>query len=220
MVAMKKIALIFMVFLATSNSLSLAFDDGDFQYWNTESISWKIDKDWGMKLEEEFRFGDFATDYYYQHSDLGITYSGLSEYLDLGISYRLVFEEKSSGWKAENRPHFNTTAKLDLCGFKISDRNRFELRYREGATDGWRYRNKLTFKAPKLTKLSIQPYIADEIFVDFIKDEFNRNRLYGGIGFKLIKNLKADLYYLWELNKSGSDWKTYHIAGSKLKLSF
>ncbi|KAF0119200.1 MAG: hypothetical protein FD151_2052, partial [bacterium] len=34
-----------------------AYDDGDWQYWNTESIEGNISDRWKIKLEEEFRFG-------------------------------------------------------------------------------------------------------------------------------------------------------------------
>ena len=48
-----------------------AFDDGDFQVWNTDSVSWKINDKWSAKIEEEFKFGDNATDFYYHHTDIG-----------------------------------------------------------------------------------------------------------------------------------------------------
>ena len=71
---------------------SLAFDDGDFQYWNTESASVKINDHWKFNIEEEFRFGDDASDFYYQHSDIGFSYSGLADWLDVGLNYRAVLE--------------------------------------------------------------------------------------------------------------------------------
>ena len=199
---------------------SFAFDDNDFQYWNTESVSWKITEDWKMKVEEEFRFGNDVSDFYYQHSDLGVTYSGIAEWLDIGINYRFVFEEKNDDWSYENRPHVNTTVKLDLYDFNFNSRARFEYRDKENADPEWRYRNKFTIKSPKFTKLEIQPYIADEIFVDFDGEDLNRNRLYGGIELKMFDNLKGEIFYLWQSSESNDNWTDWHILGTKLKLSF
>ena len=220
---MHKIKIMFLlcVVLSFVGKNLLAFDDGDFQYWNTESFSVKLADDWKFDAEAEFRFGDDASDFYYQHSDGGITYSGLSKYIDIGLNYRFVFEESGSDWEYINTPHLNLTLKTELEKFKISDRSRFEYRDKENGNDGWRYRNKLTVKFPlKLTDLNIQPYVADEIFVDFDAEDLNRNRLYAGLGFNIYKNLNGDIYYLWQASKSSGKWKDTNVIGTKLKLAF
>jgi len=201
---------------------SYAFEDGDFQYWSTGSISGKLAENWKIKLEEEFRFGDNAKDWYYTHTDAGITYSGLADWLDVGANFRLVLEENSSDdWEYENRPHGNIILKYTYEGFKFSNRARLEYRDKDQGDDSFRYRNKFSLKFPfKATKLEIQPYVADEIFYDFDKEDLNRNRLYAGVGCKLFKNLKADLYYVWQASKSSDTWKDTHALGTKLKFSF
>lgn len=202
------------------NDMCLAFDDGDFQYWNTEGISFRISDKWKVKLEEEFRFGDDVSDFYYQHSDLGVTYSGFAEWFDAGINYRLIFNEKKGKWKYENRAHFNCAFKFDLHGVHFSDRNRFEYRDREDEDESWRYRNKFTIKLAKFTQFEIQPYVADEIFVDFDEEVLNRNRLSSGISLMLLKNLKGDIFYLWQSSKKSKVWIDYNVLGTKLTLSF
>lgn len=216
-----KLALVILVISIILPMRSFAFDDGDFQYWNTESLSCRINKDWKVRVEEEFRFGDGVSDFYYQHSDVGVTYSGMVDWLDLGLNYRLVFEEKSSDWTYENRPHLNATLKHTLEGFKLSNRGRLEYRDKESGDDGWRYRNKFAIKYPiKIGDFEISPYVADEIFVDFIEEKFSRNRLYAGIGFKILKNLSLDVLYLWQISEKDGDWKSYNVLGTKVKLSF
>ena len=86
-----------------------------------------------LVLEEEFRFGDDGGNFYYQHSDLGLIYSGISDWVDVGINYRHVFLEKDSDWKQENRPHLNATVKCKLLDFSLSNRGRLEYRNREDA---------------------------------------------------------------------------------------
>ena len=200
---------------------SFATDDGEFQYWNTESISFKVNKDLKITLEEEFRFGDDAAELSYQHSDLGITYLGLAQWLDIGLNYRHVFEKKSDKWKEESRPHLNATVKWKLFDIDFSDRSRFEYRDREDAENYWRYRNKFSLKFPfKFTRFQIQPYLADEIFYDFDAETLNRNRFYSGFEFKITKNLKGDIFYLLQRSESNDKWININVLGTKLKLSF
>lgn len=217
---MRKILFLTAFFLIFAG-YSFAFDDGDFQYWNNESFSWKLNKYWKATLEEEFRFGDGGSDFYYQYTDAGVYYSGLASWLDVGFNYRHILEESKSSWKHENRPHLNATIKFNLAGFDLINRGRVEYRNREDKSDLWQYRNKFTVQLPfKLTRLEIQPYIADEIFVDFDIEELNRNRLYSGVSLKIFKNLKAEIYYLWQSDKKKGKWSDLNILGTKLKFSF
>jgi hypothetical protein len=216
---MKK-GIILIISFVIFTSCSFAFDDGDFQYWNAETISWKINEEWKAKLEEEFRFGDDAGILYYQHSDLGVTYTGLAKWLDVGVNYRHVFEEKDHKWKQENRPHFNGSFKWELGDFDLSNRGRFEYRNREDAENYWRFRDKFTVKLPGFTRFQFQPYIADEIFYDFDEETFDRNRLYGGFSFKLCNHLNAEIFYLHQSSKKDNKWSDAHVLGTKLKLVF
>jgi len=211
--------------LATSITLcfsynSFSFDDGDFQYWNTESVEWKIKEKYKIKLEEEFRFGDNAGTLYYQHSDIGLTWSGFADWLELNASYRQAFDIEKDKWHYENRPHLDATVKFDLLGLSLSDRSRVEYRNREHKDDDWRYRNKFTLSLPKATSYEIQPYVADEVFFDLDDGVFNRNRLYGGVSLRLFKYMKLELYYLLQTTKDKKDWINYNVVGTKLKAVF
>ena len=202
--------------------VSFAFDDGDFQYWNTEAASVKINDEWKLNIEEEFRFGDNVSDFYYQHSDVGFSYSGLADWLDVGIHYRAVLEEKSDDWTWENRPHINATLKTKIHELKVSNRSRLEFRIFREKEDKARYRNKTTIKFPvKWTKYQWQPYVADEIFYDFENVRVTRNRLYAGVGGKLTKEISGGFYYVLQSNRSSSGgWTDTNVLGTKLKLSF
>lgn len=197
-----------------------AYDDGDFQVWNTENQEFKVNKDSKITLEEEFRWGDDASEFYYQHYDAGFVYS-LNKHLDLGVNYRQVYEKKKGDFKEENRPHINAILKYDFYGFKLDDRNRLEYRHFDYQADSWRYRNKFTVKFPwKFTMLEIQPYLADEVFLDFQNKAFSRNRLYSGFSMNFTRNLKAEIYYLLQSSRSGNNWVNANVLGTKLKLIF
>jgi hypothetical protein len=197
-----------------------AFDDGDLQLWNTEIAEAKINDSLKVKIEEELRFGEDVSELYYTHTDGGFTYK-LTDMFDVGLNYRLAYEKKDGEWKEENRPHVHGTLKWAWQDFKFKDRSRLECRNPEGKSTAWRYRNKLTVYSPwKWTEFDIQPYIADEIFVDFHGEKINRNRLYAGFGLKLIEHFKADLFYLWQSSGKKGKWTDYNVIGIKLKAIF
>jgi hypothetical protein len=97
----------------------------------------------------------------------------------------------------------------------------FEYRNREDADNFWRYKDKISIIFPfKLTKFEIQPYLADELFVDFDQEILSHNRTYGGFSFKLFKNVKGELFYLRECVKKSGNWTDTNVFGTKLKVSF
>lgn len=206
-----------------TSEICFATDDGDFQYWSSANVSLDIDKDWKITFAEEFRLGDDAGHLYYHHSDIGFVYKSLADWIDLGFNYKQVFERTDSEgeWKQENRPHLNITLKGRLFDLGLSSRSRFEYRDRENKKDLWRYRNKVTVKFPlELTSFKLQPYLADEVFINFDEEDFNKNRLYAGLSLKLSKNIKGEVYYLWQSSKSGGDWKDINVLGTGLKFYF
>jgi len=197
-----------------------AYDDGDFQVWNTDSEEFKINNATKMVLEQEFRWGGSARDFYYQHYDLGFFYN-LQKYLNVGTGYRHVLSKSRDKFLVENEPYITATLLWDIAGFKFDDRNRLEYQHFDYKDDTWRYRNKFTVKLPgKFTKFEIQPYLADEIFILFDDSQrLNQNRASAGLGMALTKNLKAEIYYMLQSSKSVK-WTETNVLGTKLKLAF
>ncbi|PIQ85759.1 MAG: hypothetical protein COV73_05495 [Candidatus Omnitrophica bacterium CG11_big_fil_rev_8_21_14_0_20_43_6] len=103
-----------------------AYDDGDFQVWNTEAEEFKINQDAKIVLEQEFRRGGQAKELYYQHYDLGFFYN-LQKNFNVGAGYRHVLSKSSKNkFLIENEPYLSATLFWDLAGFKIDDRSRLE----------------------------------------------------------------------------------------------
>ena len=196
-----------------------AFDNGDFQFWNTDSVEVGLGEKFNVKLEEEFRFGDSAGTFYYNHTDLGLNYL-FNDYLEFGVNYRQIFQKKNKDWDPQYEPHVNGTIKFNWNDFVFKTRSRFAYQIKESADNIWIYRNKFSLDLPyKWTPLKIQPFIADEIFYDFDVNEMNKNRAY--IGFKLAftSNLKGEVYYMHQSSK-GSKWQEANILGTSIKVLF
>lgn len=222
---MKRVSFILTAWLLISQTGAYAFDDHDFQIWNTDIEEMKLNNNSKLVFEQEFRFGDNASDFYYQHYDVGYV-RDLSKYLNIGIGYRYIKEMKNKAFRVENDPYLIATLFWQLKGFKFDDRSRFEYRtFDYQQADSGRYRNKFTVKLPwKFTRKEIQPYLADEIFIRFNGTDLNQNRLSAGLGFIIAKNLKGEIYYMLQntknYKKTESDWTDTNVLGTKLKLVF
>lgn len=202
---------------------AFGFNDGDFQYWTSAGAGVKISKNWKAEFNEEFRFGNRAGNLYYTHSDLGFVYSGLADWIDIGLNYRQIFEKDDSTdrWYRENRPHANVTFKWKMWDLALSDRNLFEYRDRENGKRLWRYKNKFTVKLPwKLTAWQLQPYVADEVFINLDDTHFACNRIYAGVSTAITSNLDANIFYMRQSSRKGSDYTDYNVFGTYFKFKF
>jgi len=217
---MKKIFFI-TTLIIIANNYAYAYDDGDFQVWNTDVEEFKVNKDSKVAFEEEFRWGNNSKEFHYQHYDVGY-FHNLEKWLNIGGGYRHVYELKKGKFKLENEPYVTATLLWDLSGFKFEDRNRMEYRHFDYQADSGRYRNKITMKLPwKFTKLEIQPYLSDEIFIGFSTiSELNQNRFSSGLSMNLTKNLKAEIYYILQSTKSSGKWVDANVLGTKIKIAF
>lgn len=198
-----------------------AYDRGDFQIWNTQVQEAKIHKSVKMVMEEEFRYGENAGELYYQHYDWAAVFA-FHKTLDIGLSYRQVYERYKRKWREENEPSVNATFKFDLWKFKLENKNRLEYRHFRYKDDSIRYRNKSAIKYP-LDVLGVKaaPYLADEVFISSDGKGFNEDRFFSGIEVKPMENLAADVYYLLKLNRiSGDKWTGANVLGMKVKISF
>lgn len=205
-------------------SCAYAYDNGDFQIWNTYYQDVKVIKDVLFSMEQEFRFGKNAGELYYQHYDFGAVFS-FDKMLDLGFFYRQVFERLHlQKWREEDQPNIDATIKLDIWKFKLDDRNRFEYRHFRYKDDSFRYRNRLTVKFPldiaKL-KIKISPYSSDEMFMTSDSTGFDENRFSSGLEIELTKYIKTDLYYMFKSNKiKDNKWSNSNVLGTKIKIVF
>ncbi len=217
---MKKIVLVAIgavLFLAVK---AHAYDDGDFQIWNTDIEEMQVKKDLKLAFEQEFRWGNNASEFYYQHYDVGLFYN-LNKYWNLGGGYRHVLNKSKGKFLVENEPYLTLTFASQFAGFKYDDRSRLEYNHFDYKDDTGTYRNKLTVKAPwKFTKFEIQPFVSDEIFILFDDGQrFNKNRASAGLAMNITKNLKGEIYYMLQSSKSVK-WTEANILGTKFKLSF
>lgn len=218
---MKKTTLLIVGLILALAVKAYAYDDHDFQIWNTETEEIKVGEKWKVSAEQEFRWGDNASELFYQHYDMGAFYS-FTKWFSAGAGYRHVLLKSKGKYLIENEPYIHVTVTGEFKGFKLESRNRFEYDHFDYRSDYGRYRNKFTLRFPwKWTKIQIQPFVADEVFLCYTKsDAFNQNRFSAGFGVDITKNIKGDIFYMLQSYKSGETWFDANIFGTKFKFSF
>lgn len=198
-----------------------AYQSGDFQMWETNGEDIKIGKGAKLTMEQEFRFGEAASEFFYQHYDWGIAYA-FDKMLELAFGYRLVYERVKHKWMEEDEPYTNITAKLDMWKFKLEDRNRIEYRHFRYKNDSARYRNRFVLKYPfDFQHIKVWPYVSDEIFIESNGRGFNMNRFQPGLEFELTKYVKFDISYMRQSSRgSGNKWSEANVLWNKVKITF
>ncbi|MBW8014867.1 MAG: DUF2490 domain-containing protein [Planctomycetes bacterium] len=196
--------------------------DGNAEYWQEVGFDFNIYKNWKVTVREELRFGKSGDDPYLHNTNVGLVYKGFGDWIDVSLDFKKEFERDSTGkFRRENRPHLNLNFKGEMYGLKLGNRVRFEFREKE-TDDHWRFRNKLTLNLPfKLTKFNLQPYFSDEIFINMGESIVKQNRFVAGLSFKLSKNVKTKLYYMYKSNMtSSSGWVDTNVIGTGVVFTF
>jgi hypothetical protein len=206
--------------LAAGGRIAYAYDDGDWQFWNTDTVEYKFTDKLKAKIEVADRFGDDMNEFFYFYVQPGVAYK-LTSWFEAGAAYELLEEKKSGDWFVENRLIIDGTFSTKLMSIAVSDRNRFEYRDREATTDLWRYRNRLRAVLPfQWTALKIQPYADEEVFVDLNTHELNQNRSSAGLIMQVTKNLKTETYYMVRSDRKSGEWQQTNVIGLNFRLAF
>ena len=199
-----------------------------FQFWPSAGISWEANKDWTLNYREQLHLNDGGGTLYAGRSDIGVIYKPLADWLDIGFNYGIIYGVNKRARSAnEDRISLSAIIRGKILNREFSDRLRIEYRDRDEKSDIWRFRNKVTlnrnFEAAdsrglRLLKTGkINPYVADEIFVNLDGTGFSQNMVYLGFVMRLTEHTKTDVYYGFQSVKTTvnekEEWNNYNVIG-------
>lgn len=210
---MKKSALFRLTTVIISTPFTLLFAESEGEYWHSYKASLNLNNHVAASIAPEFRFNS-CLENYYTYIHIGIDWQ-TRKWIRLCAHYRHIFTKKNNGWEMEYRPNIDLILIHSVKNFNLSNRSRIELRIKD-KDESFRYRNKTSCKLPEITLLNVCPYIAEEFFYDFQANKINKNRIYAGIEFPLVKKFAGVVSYIFESNKKGNDWLKTNI----LKIDF
>lgn len=189
----------------------------DTQSWNDIQLTIPMSKSVDFLLLGHLRVGDNITQWVDGRWGFGFNYKA-NNYLTFSQSLLLRDARPPNGPpEREQRLVLAGTVKFPIGKFSLSDRNQVERRFRAPQTDLWRYRNRVQLEHPfTIGKEKFTFFISDEVFYDFLADDWVRNRASIGAGHAFNKHFTGELYYLRQ-NDGRSRPGDIHVIGTTLR---
>jgi hypothetical protein len=179
-------------------------------------------------FEEEFRSRDDNTIHglFYEHSDIQAKYL-INKYVDVFTDYRLILQDKGTGFKNQSMfiEGFNLKYPESTNWGKINLRTRLEIGLNPAGTDDTYQLNIFPkYNTPwKWTKFKINPFVANELFLDTVHDfNFVKNRIYAGFDYTITPKIKGGVWYYREAGDPGSNkpWTHADVAVAQIRYEF
>lgn len=196
---------LFMFFIGTMFPLTTNAQDSNLGNWLIYIGNKKIDEKWSIHNEVQYRNYDAIGDLEQLLLRTGLGYNLSENNNNILLGYGYILSENYVGDtndKVSVEEHrifqqFITKQKIGKVG--LSHRYRFEQRFVEDDFK-MRFRYFLGFRIPLQYKeegknpLYFSAY--NEIFLNTESSVFDRNRLYGGLGYEFSKALRLELGYM------------------------
>ena len=217
-----KFWLFFVAIAGFFTSVGFAARNGNLEHWQEIGVDFDINEDWKFAVTEELKLGEHNGNPYLHNTDMGLVYKSFGDWIDVSLNFKKEYEKDSAGkFRHENRPHINIMLYGKAFGLDLAHRSRLEYRDRQHKETVWRLREKFRIKLPyKFTKFNLQPYIADEIFLNLGEDNVNQNRFFAGFSGKLAKDIKINLFYMWKKSKITGGWRDTNVIGTQIRFLF
>lgn len=175
-----------------------------FIYFGNQAITKKIN--WHNEIQ--YRNYNFAGDLQQLLVRTGVGYNLSENNNNLLLGYGYILSEqylKNSDDKTETKEHRifqQFITRQNFGRFYLQHRYRFEQRFIEEITSyRFRYFLALTIPLNKKTLVENTIYFSayNEIFINGQSPVYDRNRLYGGLGYNINKNFKFELGYMSQM---------------------
>jgi hypothetical protein len=179
--------------------------DSDFGNWMIYIGNKKLNDKWNLHNEVQYRNYNAISDLeqLLLRTGLGYTFNEAKNNILLGYGYILSenyagdTDEKIS--VNEHRIYQQFTSKQSIGKVKLNHRYRFEQRFVESDFKmRFRYFLGLNIALNNKENGKNAFYLSayNEIFLNTESSIFSRNRIYGGIGYKINKNIKIETGYM------------------------
>ena len=188
-------------------SPKVAAQSSDLGNWLIYIGSKKLDSKWNLHNEVQYRNYNAIGDLEQLLLRTGLGYN-LTENTNVLLGYGFIMSENYTPGTNdkytvnEHRIFQQLITKQKIGKVKLSHRYRFEQRFVEDDFKT-RFRYFLGVNIPiKDSKYYISGY--NEIFLNGQSSIFDRNRIYGGLGYQLKKNIKLEVGYMNQVFESSS----------------
>lgn len=207
---MKTNILAFAFLIVSSTVLAQTSDLGN---WIIYFGNKKIDNKWNWHHEVQYRNYDAIGDLeqLLLRTGIGLNLSENNNNLLLGYGYinsqNYIGDSDDKVKIDEHRIYQQFITRQNLGKLKVQHRYRFEQRWVEGDFRArFRYFLALNYLLKQADMVDGAIYLSayNEIFLNTKDNVFDRNRLYGGMGYKLNKNFRFEVGYMNQFLNNGN----------------
>lgn len=194
-------------------SISINAQESSLGNWLIYIGNKKIDNRWNIHNEVQYRNYNAIGDLEQLLLRTGIGYNLTESGNNLLLGYGFIHSQNYVGIDEkvnvdEHRIFQQFITKQKIGKVSLQHRYRFEQRFVADNDLKLRLRYFLGINVPLVNlnegKNPLYLSIYDEIFINTVANVFDRNRLYGGIGYKISDNLKLELGYMNQFLNGGS----------------
>lgn len=191
--------------------------ESDTQSWNDFQLTVPLSKTADFLLVGHLRIGGNISKAIDGRWGFGFNYKA-GKYLSFSqILVQREAKPPNGRRETEQRLTLAGTVRFPVGKFTLSDRNSFERRWRQPQADFWRYRNRVQLEHPfNIGKKKFTFFISDEVFYDFLVDDWVRNRATVGAGHAFNKHFTGELYYMRQ-NDGRSRPGDLHVIGTTMR---
>lgn len=190
----------------------------DFEVWTAAKLKYKMNKDWSVGLEQQFRFKDDAStiDQYFTEFEIK---KGFGDHFSAAYGARFIRNNDTEGKIQGFENFFRWNADLaynhDIDRLSLKYRVRFQAKNELGVEDERNTAIRLKVGSEyNFKKWAFDPKFDAEIFNGISNSEgFNKLRLTLGTEYKTQKMGEIGAFYRMELDLIGAYKKTTNIAG-------
>ena len=190
----------------------LIAQEQDFQQWSKIGVSYDLNKDLSVSLDQGFRFRENASLPDVTFSNLSLKYDLIKKW-SVAIGYRYVTDfDLSQNTYTSHRIYSDINYRKKKKRWLMKNRLRYQ--YQE---KNFTLRDKVSLSY-NIRKTPLAPFTAFELF--FKDSEFKKWRYTLGASYPFLKEFDIDVYYRLQQSFNTNNPKQLHILGLGMEYKF
>lgn len=190
----------------------LIAQEQDFQQWSKIGVSYDLNKDLSVSLDQGFRFRENASLPDVTFSNLSLKYDLIKKW-SVAIGYRYITDfDLSQNTSTSHRIYSDINYRKKKKRWLMKNRLRYQ--YQE---ENFTLRDKVSLSY-NIRKTPLEPFTAFELF--FKDSEFKKWRYTIGASYPFLKEFDIDVYYRLQQSFNTNNPKQLHILGLGMEYKF
>ena len=190
----------------------LIAQEQDFQQWSKIGVSYDLNKDLSVSLDQGFRFRENASLPDVTFSNLSLKYDLIKKW-SVAIGYRYITDfDLSQNTSTSHRIYSDINYRQKKKRWLMKNRLRYQ--YQE---ENFTLRDKVSLSY-NIRKTPLEPFTAFELF--FKDSEFKKWRYTLGASYPFLKEFDIDVFYRLQQSFNTNNPKQLHILGLGIEYKF